>query len=240
MLQSFNEINFFSFPRSRTDTIPSEIRLIAKIPPKNALRRQMYNSASHFAREKYVYEHVFPTLELFQLRYLPETQIFRNYPRMYAASNVLEDEYVLLDDLSAVGYRNMDRPTPLGFDKCAMVLTHLARFHAVSFALKDQQPDRFAQITKELKEILFVDPINEAFDGFLKNNIGYALTTLDRKRDQLTVEKIMAFGMVYGQSMVECCAERDDAVILHGDCWISNMMFKEEVSHIDVGGSRII
>lgn len=191
----------------------------------------MYNSAGTFCREKYVYEQIFPLLEHFQSAQLTDAaQVFRNYPQIYASSNRLRMEYILLSDLTVAGYANWDRTTPLDFDKVALVLRNLAHFHAVSFALKQQRPNDFHRMTAELKEWLFIDPLPDQIRQFLQTNVDYTLTTLDKRRDRRTIEKLSKFREECGDIMVECVGERNDAVILHGDCWISNFMFKTNVS----------
>lgn len=210
-----------------------EIRLIAKIPPSNAARRKAYNSAQHFTREKYMLEIVLPAFEVFQQTTEQSLQIFRNYPICKAASSRLEDEYILLDDLKAIGFDNVHRPSPMDIDRCRFVLEHLARLHAISFAMKDQQPQQFSQLTDELKEIIFVQPLSQTFHSFLQDNIGYVLTTLNGVNDSAAADKIRQFSKEYGSFMVRCCDERKDAVVLHGDCWMSNMMFKDKDKKCD-------
>lgn len=191
----------------------------------------MYNSGSHFTREQYTFHQILPAFEKFQSKHVTDAaKMFTNYPKIFSASSQLEDEYVILEDLSAAGYTNVDRPSALGFDKCVLVLETLARFHAISFAFKDQHFDEFTKLTEHLSEIIFVEPVNDGFISFLKDNIGYSLTTLDKEKDAEVICKIQEFGEVYAKSMVECCREKEDAVILHGDCWISNMMFKQNVN----------
>lgn len=217
---------FFLFFYRSIINIPHEIRLIAKIPPKSHYRRQVYNSARHFAREHYIYEYVFPVFEKFQRLHLKEQYIFKHYPRCVAASSVYEDEYVLLNDLSLQGFQNSDRPTPLHFDKCVAVLKTIAKFHAISFAMKDQQPEKWSKLTTKLTEIMFTKPINQSFENFLKKNVEYSLTTLDAEKDKVIIKKLLEFRENYASFMAECCAEKEDAIVLHGDCWISNMMFR--------------
>lgn len=150
---------------------------------------------------------------------------------MVGASSVEEDEYVVLNDLTKCGFRNADKTTPLGFDKCVLVLTHLARFHAISFAFKDQQPERFAKLTANLSEIMFKDFV-EPMDTFLRRNVGYALSTLDADRDGVVIERVKELREKITNSMVAACAERADATVLHGDCWISNLMFRKTVRSV--------
>lgn len=207
------------------------MRFIAKVPPSNQARRLMYNSARHFTREKYMFDTVLPAFVTFQLKHLLPTQIFRNFPTLKAASACASDEFVLLNDLSSEGFANVDRPTPLDFQRCRLVLQHLAHLHAISFAMKDQQPDELARLTDggALDEIIFVEPLNAKFESFLQDNVRYVQSTLNdpiNQEDVPVASKIFEFGREYGQFMVRCCAERQDAVVLHGDCWISNMMFK--------------
>lgn len=190
----------------------------------------MYNSARHFGREQYVFEKILPAFEQFQLKHLKENEIFQNYPKMILASSEIENEFILLNDLCSSGYTNMDRPTPLDFDNCVWVLTNLAKFHAISFAFKEQNGILFDKLVEPLTEILFVKPIDNGFNAFLKNNLDYSLTTLDKDLDKEVIEKLVGFSDIYGEFMAECCYEREDAVVLHGDCWISNILFKDNVS----------
>lgn len=190
----------------------------------------MYNSAGCFCREKYVYEQIFPSIECFQQKHLPGTcQMFRQYPKMYASSTELQHEYVLLNDLKLDGYLNWDRSTPLDFEKSVLILQNLAKFHAISFAMKQYNPKEFNHFTTELKEWLFVDPLPEHIQDFLRDNVNYALSTLNKETDAITIERLLKFRKECGTVMVKCCAERENAVILHGDCWISNFMFKTNV-----------
>lgn len=148
---------------------------------------------------------------------------------MVGASSVDEDEYVVLNDLTKCGFQNADKTSPLSFEKCILVLTHLARFHAISFAFKDQQPERFGQLTKNLSEIMFKDFVAD-IDTFLRRNVGYALSTLDTEKDADVIKRLEDFREKFSSSMVAVCAEKSDAVVLHGDCWISNLMFRQTVS----------
>lgn len=224
---------FFYYYCRNIIKVPRELRLIAKLPPSNRYRRQVYNSSRHFAREHYVYEFIFPSFEKFQKQHLKESYIFKNYPRILTASSTYEDEYVLLNDMNLQGFKNSDRPTPLTYEKCVAVLKTLAKFHAISFAMKDQEPEKWDKLTSKLGEIMFTAPVNESFDVFLRRNVEYSLTTLDPVKDKATIQKLLQFRENYANFMVDCCAVKEDAIVLHGDCWISNMMFRRnKVGHL--------
>lgn len=213
-----------------TTTTTNSLHFIAKLPPKIASRRKEYRSAAHFAREQFVYEQVLPAFESFQAGSLLDGDVrFDNYPRMVGASSADEDEYVVLNDLAKCGFRNADKTVALSFERCILVLTNLARFHAVSFALKDQEPEKIDPLTAKLPEIMFTG-FEAEMDTFLRRNVGYALSTLDEAKDADVVARVKGFSETISDAMVAACAERADAVVLHGDCWISNLMFRQNVS----------
>lgn len=188
----------------------------------------MFNVQNQFDREIYVYENIIPALEEFQKIRLTQSEIFQNYPKCIYTSEEILNEFIIMTDLTSKGYKNSDRPTPLGFKKCALVFETLAKFHAISFALKDQNLSKFNELTCKLKENVFTSPVNESFETFLINRVDNAITTL-KGDDALVKEKLLQFKDVYAESMVDCVQNNEDSVICHGDCWISNLMFKEEV-----------
>jgi hypothetical protein len=182
-----------------------------------------------------VYEYILPAFQQFQQKRLNTSsshhQPFNNYPSIIAASTDLMNEYIILKDLveqEQGGYENAHRPTALDFDKCALVLSTLAKLHACSFAMKDQEPEKFNKITSELTEILFSQPINKFLQTFLEKQVDYGLTTLDlhNSDDQVVKDKLLEFQQKFGLIMAECVNSKEDAVVTHGDCWISNIMFR--------------
>lgn len=82
------------------------------------------------------------------------------------------------------------------------------------------------KLTSQLQEIMFTQPPNKQFATFLKKNVEFSLSTLDPKRDKLVIKKLLEFRENYAQFMADCCSEQEDAIILHGDCWISNILFR--------------
>lgn len=193
----------------------------------------MYNSGDHFAREHYMYETVLPALDKFQRSHnLSDEKIFNNYPHYYSASSVPHHEYIILSDGNHSGFKNTEKTAPVTYDQCSAVLTDLAKFHAISFAYKDQKPDEFNGMASKLTELLFRSPIHPNLDDFIQKKVPVAVGTLDPEKDTKIIGVLNELEQNIGNKMAEICAVKDDAVILHGDCWISNLLFK--VSHFEI------
>lgn len=73
---------------------------------------------------------------------------------MYALADG-ENDFIVLEDLSPAGYMTADRTEGLDFDHCAAVLQTLGRFHALSFAMKDQDPEGFKTVVSYVKVCLW-------------------------------------------------------------------------------------
>uniref|UniRef100_A0A8W7PTP1 CHK kinase-like domain-containing protein n=1 Tax=Anopheles coluzzii TaxID=1518534 RepID=A0A8W7PTP1_ANOCL len=210
--------------------LPKPFSVIAKVAPTTSLRRSLYNSSAHFQREKYVFDVVLPMFERFQqARGLRTAKSFAHYPSVIVSECCEGFEYILQRDLMAHGYRNFPRTEPLAYEDVLLVLTHLAQFHAISFAMQQQAPDAYAQIVSELQETIFVPPLHSSFVDFLQRKVDYAIETLQRNPaagDGAVAERLCRFRDEYGQAMVDCVQNRDDTVICHGDCWISNILYR--------------
>ncbi|XP_035894914.1 uncharacterized protein LOC118504499 [Anopheles stephensi] len=210
--------------------LPKPISVIAKVAPTTSLRRSLYNSSAHFQREKYVFDVVLPMFDRFQqARGLRTAKSFSHYPSVIVSECCEGFEYILQRDLMAQGYRNFPRTEPLAYEDVLLVLTHLAQFHAISFAMQQQAPDAYAQIVNQLHETIFVPPLHSSFVDFLQRKVDYAIETLQRNPetgDGAVAERLCRFRDEYGQAMVDCVQNRDDTVICHGDCWISNILYR--------------
>lgn len=210
--------------------------------PTSQLRRSLYNSSAHFQREKYIFDIVLPTFEKFQqTRGLKPSRSFAHYPTVIASECTEGQEFVLQEDLAAQGFRNFERTEPLGYEHVAGILVRLAEFHAISFAMKDQAPEIFDKIVGQLQETIFVAPLHNSFEGFLKRQLDYAMRTLEHspaKGDEVVTRRLARFRDEYGPSMVDCVENREDGVICHGDCWISNILHRQKVSCVEVNPSK--
>lgn len=68
-----------------------------------------------------------------------------------------EKDFIVLEDVSPLGFGPASRQSCLDWAECTVILETLAKFHAISFAYKDQKKEEFAEIISHLNETYFGD-----------------------------------------------------------------------------------
>lgn len=156
---------------------------------------------------------------------------FNVYPKCYRTIDTDLNECVLLEDMSVRDFSIIDRYTEeITPDHVRLVMQTLGKLHAISFALKDQQPKQFEKLTSNLSEI-FIRRDDERFRGYFNTLIQSVKDAVSGEEDAHLLEKITKF---YDRDAIDIAADCLDlnltgttyAVISHGDAWQNNTMFR--------------
>lgn len=134
-----------------------ELRVLCKIPPMNKARREQFNSIEIFSREITMYDSVLPFLKKYQeSKGIKEHEGFFNFPKCYFAglSDELEDAVVIMEDLREKDYSMANKFVSIDYPHAKLVMEGLGRLHALSFALKLQEPE-------QMKKWMFKDALTE-------------------------------------------------------------------------------
>lgn len=158
----------------------------------------------------------------------PAESGFYQYPKRYHSISEECSESLFLEDLNLNQFEMINlRKEELTFDHLSLFLKALGKFHAVSFAIKDQQPKKFKQLSEPIVEnywCLLDSTYNEMFT---------ALTDcLENENRFDTLEKVkQAIGKdacASAQQLALNASDEKYAVICHGDLTVKNLMFRKD------------
>lgn len=211
----------------KTDFLP----LICKLMPTSKARREQFNSDAVFIREAFMYSQVLPTFTEFQKeKGLSTKDGFCEYPKCYGTLDDKESDsfVIVLEDLKATGYEMFDKFKAADFNHVKLFAESLGKFHAVSFALKDQRPEVFAKFT-HLKDVFLQqvedqpDTMVPMFHFFFDKSI--AAFKPEEEAEIKALTKLKESVLEELRRTATGAASEPFSIINHGDCWNNNMMY---------------
>lgn len=204
------------------------LHLLCKIAPANPVRRQQFQSAMTFAREAQIYNEILPLFAEFQRdRGLTGDEGYTAYPKCYAAiANSQTDQYYLiLEDVRARNFTMRPKTLAVSVNHAFLIVEHLAKLHAVSFALKDQRPaiyDRLRTVD-DLSTKFFRTP---HMSNVFMATYDRAIAVLDDPHHIRIVDDMKVNHVKYLTSFLTGDACDPYGVIVHGDCWQNNILYR--------------
>lgn len=172
---------------------------------------------------------------------------FTEHPNCYQTINIEFNECLLLEDLCIRGLSTIDRRNGLmTADHVLLVMKGFAKFHAISFALKDQHPEKFNELTSNLSEV-FICKTNVQLRYYLSEQAKEVFKALSDEDELLA--KVKKF---YEREAIDIAADCIDlkstgpaSVITYGDVHQNNILFRNdengkpiEASFLDWQGVR--
>lgn len=196
----------------------SNIKSTEEIQPEN-----------FYSNEIYFYDVVYPAyVEFLQRKGLNNG--FTDVPKCYATCK--ESNALVLENLKHLGYQLYDRRTFMNEAHLDLVLKTFAKFHAVSYAFKDQEKDRYRELVDQSYGDMFNMMANA--DGMMKmirTNINSFLEKLDSIKDKDILERCKDLPELLVSVFPSAKrALNQYSILTKGDCWCNNIMFLYEVS----------
>lgn len=205
-----------------------EVNLIVKSMPKNASRRKLFRSADFFRNEINFYTKVIPAFEKFQSS-RHTINPFVEYPKHYASHCDGENDFIALQDVSILGYGPPSRLETIDHDHFKLIMKALGRFHAVSLAFRDQEPEEFKKVAASLEETYYAEKNKEWYRPFLVDAIKVANDALEQEYPGTIYEekaKKYIGNNLYDTLCHLVTVRNNYSVIGHGDCWTPNFLIK--------------
>lgn len=210
-----------------------QLTVVIKSPPESQARRQDLGAMQLFRREVFVYSQMFPEFVKFQEEMkIGKSYGFFDFPKCYFAeyNEEKDDAIIIMEDLRESGHKMWNKFLPVNYEHTKLVIIALGKFHAISFAMKELQPEMFEKY-RQLDDFMSTKFDETHFLDMITKNIEQAADTLDpadvKRRNRVLMLKV---GM--GQMMKELISpERCEpfGVVTHGDCWSNNFMFHYKV-----------
>ncbi|XP_044728469.1 uncharacterized protein LOC123292033 [Chrysoperla carnea] len=204
-----------------------ELNLILKCSPRMGVLPTITPVNEIFQREILMYNEFLPLLFKIQDQWHFGNG-FNQTAKLYKASAVKNDEYLVMENVKLNGYQLQNRQLPLDYRHCKIFLKQLAYYHGLTLILKHDNEQLFKYYANLVtdKHIMKVSD----FDMIKEQNVMMvekALKTLDpqsvaykryKEYAEISFDRITEFSKTDINDEI--------SVITHGDCWINNMLFQ--------------
>lgn len=222
-------------------TLEKPLGFIIKMPPMHPQRREQFFARPCFLREITVYEELLPLFESFQREkgINITAEGFYHVPLCYHCISEPFTEALFMQDLKLEGFQMYDRCQEMSFEHALKAVESLAKFHAVSFAIKDQCKEHPSyKKCMEMEDIWLARRNNKMMNDYMAGLSQRALGTLDPETDSKIYERIKTLlNTSYIENLEKVVASdvaEPYAIVCHGDFWTNNILYKSEVSYLNI------
>ncbi|KAI4466682.1 hypothetical protein MML48_2g00018009 [Holotrichia oblita] len=199
--------------------------LFVKAAPKDEKLRVALNTHMIFKREVAVYTKLFPAYNKFLQEKIG--QELNLTPKCYNSNAEESREFLLLENLNDLGFKMFDKRKLLDEDHILIVLKNYAKFHGVSYALKNQRGDVFANLCQTIGDDTMFLFENVNFKTILSNGLDVLKEYGGAKIDSNSLEKVEELIENFYEFIEETInCNHNHKIITHSDCWMNNMQFK--------------
>lgn len=209
-----------------------QLNYIIKSAPKVEGFRNLAPIRLAYEREIYMYNVILPAFMKFQEQRKLKSP-FKSFAKCVQTSFVDKDEALIMEDMKSKGFVMQNRRLPLSYDHVKLVIQELAKLHALSFAMKDQEPELYEVFSTKLERNFFGEMDKEQFAKHSDMIYDKARAALDPVEDAETLKRYNAYSATINEDIYELISAKaagEHAVIRHGDCWTNNFLFAYEVS----------
>ncbi|KAF7273067.1 hypothetical protein GWI33_014194 [Rhynchophorus ferrugineus] len=179
-----------------------------------------------FRNEESFYKKVFPFMESFQQE-AGIKEPFNNIAKFYGSDSE-NNVHIALENLKEAGYIMHNKKEYLDQNHLEYIFKLYGKFHAISFAIKHKNPEKYRELTGSLNDIFQV--LNELLLGGCQTSLTGSLKALDAESE--TYHKVKdLIDNVKERFNTACSYKGEYSCVTHGDCWSNNMLFKYSESN---------
>lgn len=182
-----------------------------------------------FENEINFYRDIWCTLEQF---YKDSTKKTINFIPKCVATSRSKMRKVVLENLKLQGFAPHDKTKPFDTVHFTAVLRTYGVFHALSMALKQQNSEEFRRLEGLLYYIDERDfDKDKSFGGKVLKTVCRDFQKMFDANDEILIEYLKLYERIGPKIVDRCfCEGQLNGILLHGDSWSNNFMFKYDVS----------
>ncbi|XP_069679413.1 uncharacterized protein [Periplaneta americana] len=222
----------------------SKLNLVAKLVPPPGFLWKVFDPPTTAWKEILCYTSVKEEYEKLQKeKCIPKEKFLDVFPRCYGARTTLskeigekadENAVLLLENLKTLNYCLGDRKKGLDLTHTRLAVSQLARFHAISIALKKLKPQVYKDIVFRAcrpRNFDFSEEEKRANTPRLINSVKI-IPECEIYIDRVLEAINMGIKRQYDKSLHTPCELY--ATIVHSDFWVNNMMFKYDPNNENI------
>ncbi|XP_060517130.1 uncharacterized protein LOC132696363 [Cylas formicarius] len=201
--------------------------LVVKIGKTGDAISQRFPVRLSCQREAFVYQKIIPAFNaLLAEKNLEPLDVTA---KCFSILQKEELELLLLQNLATLGYEIHDKKLPMNLNHLKLTLQAYGKWHALSFAMRDQKREYFDGLCANL-QCVWTEFIKASSGEHIDNSLNIISGVLMMKGETELLNRLK-------EKLPRKCsdimlgilsAEEPQSVMLHGDCWNNNYMFQYE------------
>lgn len=208
----------------------STLHLLCKLTPASPEWIKEMKTDEAFEREGLMYDEILPMMAKFECeKGLLPTETFSAYPKCYRTLMDKENSRfaIIMEDLSVHDFVLWPKHETMPVEHARLMMEELAKFHAISFALRDQRPHEFKRL-QSIKDRYANNCHQEFIMKLVQMGFDKTLAALDCVEHRALVEEYRARVFDYFEDCTRSDACEPYGALTHGDFWINNLMFRHD------------
>lgn len=210
------EIFRITISEAKTD---KSLQLVCKVPPFDKQLFNELNLSVAFEREILFYSQLMPAFVKFQSeKNLLKISQFQCYPKCYGTwiDSVKEEYAIVLEDLRPRGFKKVDKSKLLQLEQLHLAMIALGKFHGLSFAMKDENPDKFAEY-KKLDDLSVSLCQSKSMQAVFENAFEHAIDSLNSDKHKNIIRHVKNNFLQYSTDCFDAKGSDRFKIVGHGN-----------------------
>lgn len=205
-----------------------EYNLVVKYSSRDISKGNYALISDAYKREIYIYDTVLKSFRSFEDSH-GILDRFEAYPKFYKGIIFDNFEVIVFNNLKSLGFQ-LNTNLVMNWEERTAIAREYAKFHAISFAMRQKNPDGFRKLSANLPNLIgkFFENPGELQNGMIKQ-FKKSMMILQKHNEHKLIKYYESKCTLEEFRKMACQKYEDDekySVITHADNWNNNFMFK--------------